>query len=94
MQGYLIMRLYPLTHMVLLTDPKTECILIAKARLALYTCLCINGYNMKTKKPTETPLSSVKINRLRTLFTKKIGLSFLYLHYTLVEKQSYLVSTT
>ena len=36
-----------------LTGPKNECTLIAWSRnLALYTCLCINGYNMKTKTPT------------------------------------------
>ena len=43
-----------LTYMVPLTGPKTKCTLIAKARkLALYTWFCINGYNMKTKRPTE-----------------------------------------
>ena len=48
--------LNPFTRMVSLTFkcPKTECTLIAKARkLALYACLCINDYNMKTKRPTE-----------------------------------------
>ena len=40
--------------MVLLTGPKTECTLVAKGRkLALYACLCINGYNRKTKRPKE-----------------------------------------
>ena len=44
----------PLTHIVQLTDLKTECTLITKARkLALYACLCVNGYNMITKRPTE-----------------------------------------
>ena len=48
--------LNPFTCMVSLTFkcPKTECALIAKARkLALYACLCINGYNMKTTLATE-----------------------------------------
>ena len=42
--------LNPLTCMVPITSPKTKCMLIT---LALYACLCIKGYNMKTKRPTE-----------------------------------------
>ena len=39
----------PLTHIGPLTDPKTK---LAR-KLALYACLCMNGCNMKTKRPTE-----------------------------------------
>ena len=49
-----VLLINPLTHIVQLTGIKIECTLITKARkLALYVRLCINGYDMKTKRPTE-----------------------------------------
>ena len=59
----------PLTRNFQLTGLKTICILIANVRkLSLYVSLCINCYNMNTKRATEklilyyySPLNSIKI---------------------------------
>ena len=98
----------PLTHNFQLTGLKTICILIANVRkLSLYVSLCINCYNMNTKRATEklilyyySPFNSIKIAlsaKLAVISKMKRYISLPCLSLSSLHsnrKQLYLVSTS